>query len=117
MVERPSPEGGHLRVVVVGGGVVGLSCAYELERAGAEVTVVERGDRCGGATLSRERRLGSSVHLDPHARPGASAQALKMLFKHDGSPLHPSPRSDFLRWCWRFWRSSSRERPRRASRR
>ena len=77
-----------MRVVVVGGGVVGLSCAYELERAGAEVTVVEH-DRCGGATLSRERRLGSSVHLDPHARPGVTAQALKMLFKHDGSQNQP----------------------------
>jgi D-amino-acid dehydrogenase len=99
-----------LRVVVVGGGVVGLSCAYELERAGAEVTVVER-DRCGGATsLGNAGWVVPSISI-PMPAPGVTARALKMLFKHDGSlRLRPRLDPDFLRWCWRFWRSSSRER-------
>ena len=99
-----------MRVVVIGGGVVGLSCAYELERAGAEVTVVERA-RCGGATsLGNAGWVVPSISI-PMPAPGVTARALKMLFKHDGS-LRLRPRLDpnFLRWCWRFWRSSSRER-------
>jgi protoporphyrinogen/coproporphyrinogen III oxidase len=35
------------KVVVVGGGIAGLSCAYELRKGGAEVTVVEK-DKLGG---------------------------------------------------------------------
>jgi D-amino-acid dehydrogenase len=99
-----------LRVVVVGGGVVGLSCAYELERAGAEVTVVER-DRCGGATsLGNAGWVVPSISI-PMPAPGVTGRALKMLFKHDGSlRLRPRLDPDFLRWCWGFWRSSSRER-------
>jgi D-amino-acid dehydrogenase len=99
-----------LKVVVVGGGVVGLSCAYELERDGAEVTVVER-DRCGRATsLGNAGWVVPSISI-PMPAPGVTARTVKMLFKHDGSlRLRPRLDPDFLRWCWRFWRSSSRER-------
>jgi D-amino-acid dehydrogenase len=99
-----------LRVAVVGGGVVGLSCAYELMRAGADVTVVER-DRCGGATsLGNAGWVVPSLSI-PMPAPGITAQALKMIFESDG-PLRLRPRldPDFLRWCWRFWRNSTRER-------
>jgi len=37
-------------VVVVGGGVIGLSCAWRLAQRGAEVAVLERGEPGGGAT-------------------------------------------------------------------
>src|SRR5215212_2021348 len=37
-------------VVVVGGGVIGLSCAWRLARRGARVAVVERGEPGCGAT-------------------------------------------------------------------
>ena len=39
------------RVVVVGGGVIGLACAWELRRAGATVVVLERGAVGGGVSL------------------------------------------------------------------
>jgi len=99
-----------LRIVVVGGGVVGLCCAYELMRAGAEVIVVER-DGCGGATsLGNAGWVVPSLSA-PMPAPGITAQALKMIFKSDG-PLRLRPRldPDFLRWCWRFWRNSTQER-------
>jgi D-amino-acid dehydrogenase len=99
-----------LRVVVVGGGVVGLCCAYELMRAGADVTVVER-DHCGrAASLGNAGWVVPSLSA-PMPAPGVTAQALKMIFKSD-SPLRLRPRldPDFLRWCWRFWRNSSQVR-------
>jgi glycine oxidase len=37
-------------VVVVGGGVIGLSCAWRAARRGARVAVLERGEPSGGAT-------------------------------------------------------------------
>ncbi|HSS43429.1 MAG TPA: FAD-dependent oxidoreductase [Solirubrobacterales bacterium] len=37
-------------VVVVGGGVIGLSCAWRLAQRGARVVVLERGEPGGGAT-------------------------------------------------------------------
>ncbi len=39
-------------VVVLGGGLAGLSCAYELARAGVEVTVIEREPQVGGMAAS-----------------------------------------------------------------
>ena len=36
----------NMDILIVGGGVIGLSSALELARAGAKVTVVERG-QCG----------------------------------------------------------------------
>lgn len=41
------------KVVVIGAGFAGLSCAYELMMAGAEVQVLEARDRVGGRVFSR----------------------------------------------------------------
>ncbi len=40
------------RVAVLGGGLAGLACAYELARAGIEVTVIEREPHVGGMASS-----------------------------------------------------------------
>ena len=39
------------RVIVVGGGVIGVCCAYFLAKAGADVTLVERDEIGGGASF------------------------------------------------------------------
>ena len=98
-----------MRVVVVGGGVVGLCCAYELKRSGAEVTVVERDHSGRAASLGNAGWVVPSLST-PMAAPGITTQALKMIFNSDG-PLRLRPRldPDFLRWCWRFWRNSTQE--------
>src|SRR4051794_22881184 len=40
------------RVIVIGGGLAGLSCAYELSLQGVHVTVLEARSRLGGRVVS-----------------------------------------------------------------
>jgi monoamine oxidase len=47
-----APRSSSPRVVVIGAGFAGLAAAYELSRAGAEVTVLEARNRVGGRVLS-----------------------------------------------------------------
>jgi len=42
----------HTEVLIVGGGLAGLSAAFHLEAAGVEVTVIESSDRAGGRVAS-----------------------------------------------------------------
>lgn len=98
-----------MKVVVVGGGVVGLCCARELALGGAEVTVVER-DRCGGgSSLRNAGQIVPSLCI-PLAAPGYMKRALGYMLKPTG-PLRfrASVEPDFLRWLLRFARNSSEE--------
>ncbi len=89
-------------VVVVGGGAVGVCCAYFLWRDGHAVTLVERGDGSDGASHGNAGMLVPS-HVVPLAAPGVIGQGLRWLFKPD-SPLYIRPRLDgeLFRWLWRF---------------
>ena len=46
--ELPRGSGGGRKVVILGAGIAGLVSAYELRRAGWDVTVLEARDRVGG---------------------------------------------------------------------
>ena len=37
-------------VLIVGGGIAGILCAYLLDRAGADYTLIEADEICGGVT-------------------------------------------------------------------
>ena len=99
-----------MRIAVVGGGVVGLCCAYELQRSGAEVVVVER-DLCGGAASLGNAGWIVPSYSAPIPAPGVMRQAFRWILDRD-SPLRVRPRldPDFLRWSWQFWRDSTRQR-------
>ncbi|MFJ9896121.1 NAD(P)/FAD-dependent oxidoreductase [Streptomyces sp. NPDC091280] len=94
-------------VVVVGGGVVGLCTAYYLAEAGLEVEVVERRALGSGASRGNAGWICLS-HSTPVPAPGVVRYALRSLGRPD-SPLYlrPLPDPAFVRWLWRFWRSST----------
>ncbi|TPW18826.1 MAG: oxygen-dependent protoporphyrinogen oxidase, partial [Elusimicrobia bacterium] len=52
------------RTVVVGGGIAGLACAYDLAKAGREVVLLEAAPRLGGKILS-ERAGGHVFEAGP----------------------------------------------------
>ena len=96
------------RVVIVGGGVVGLFCAWYARRAGFAVTLVERGDpEHDCCSLGNAGQIVPS-HFQPLAAPGMTAMALRSLFTPE-SPVRMDPRFDlrFFRWGLDFIRSAS----------
>ncbi|WP_328345522.1 NAD(P)/FAD-dependent oxidoreductase [Streptomyces violaceus] len=94
-------------VVVVGGGVVGLCTAYHLAAAGLQVEVVERRQLGSGVSRGNAGWVCLS-HSTPVPAPGVVRYALRSLGRPD-SPLYlrPLPDPAFVRWLWRFWRSST----------
>lgn len=73
------------RVVVIGGGVVGLSCAYYLLKDGHTVTVIDRDGCTRGASWGNAGMIVPS-HFEPMANPAMLALGLKMFAKR-GAPL------------------------------
>ncbi|MFD3376900.1 NAD(P)/FAD-dependent oxidoreductase [Streptomyces sp. NPDC058697] len=100
------PVGDH-PVVVVGGGVVGLCTAYYLAVAGVSVEVVERRGLGSGVSRGNAGWVCLS-HSTPVPAPGVLRYAMRSLGRPD-SPLYlrPLPDPAFVRWLWRFWRSST----------
>jgi len=99
-----------LKVVVVGGGVIGLACAWFLREGGAEVVVLER-DGAGMAASRGNAGWITPGLSNPLPSPGVTLQALRWMLRSD-SPFLLRPRldPDFAAWLWRFWRSSARPR-------
>lgn len=101
-----APDRADPDVLVVGAGIVGLFCAYFLRRAGASVTVVERGTVGGPQSCSYGNTgfVGTQGSV-PLAEPGVPAQGLRWLLNPQ-SPFYIKPRLDaeLLRWLWCFWR-------------
>jgi len=78
-------------VVVIGGGLVGLSCAWFLAEAGVEVAVLERG-RVGGGASRGNAGLVCPALADPLPAPGLVRHGLAGLLRPD-SPLYVDPRA------------------------
>jgi D-amino-acid dehydrogenase len=91
------------KVVVVGGGVIGVSCAYYLARRGADVTVLER-ERVGAGASEGNAGTVSPGH-PPLNKPGRVARALRQMLDPT-SPLYirPSWNPDLWRWLMGFAR-------------
>jgi monoamine oxidase len=55
------------RVLVVGAGIAGLSCAWELVRRGHDVTVLEASNRTGGHVFTYRTGLADGLYVDAGA--------------------------------------------------
>ncbi|MET0551924.1 MAG: FAD-dependent oxidoreductase [Vicinamibacteria bacterium] len=95
------------RVLIVGGGVVGLSAAYHCARRGLRVTVVERGAPDDSSCSFGNAGMVVPSHVVPMAAPGMMAAGLRYLLDAE-SPFYvrPRPSLDLLLWGFRFWRAA-----------
>jgi D-amino-acid dehydrogenase len=87
------------QVIVIGGGVVGLTSAWWLLEAGYRVTLLERAPGVGtGTSYSNGGQL-SYRYVSPLADAGVPLKALKWLFQEHG-PLRFRPQFDAHQWRW-----------------
>lgn len=95
------------KVVVIGGGIIGLCSAYYLQKEGHQVTIIDKSSMDAGASYVNAGYLTPS-HIIPLASPGMISKGLKYMF-NSASPFYMKPRLDydFLKWAWAFKKSST----------
>lgn len=89
------------RVLIVGGGVIGVCCAYALVRRGLEVILLERDEIGRGASYGNAGTI--ACGHPPMNKPGRVTGALRHMLDPT-TPLYIAPRWDpgLARWLWRF---------------
>jgi D-amino-acid dehydrogenase len=92
-------------VAVVGGGAIGVCCAYELAQRGASVVLYERSDQLGAGCSAANAGLVCPSHSTPIANPASLRSGLRWLWKRD-SPFYLRPRPAVLPWLVRFARAA-----------
>lgn len=88
-----------MKVVVLGGGVIGVSTAWALLRQGADVTLVERQPDVAQETSFANAGQVSPGYSTPWAAPGIPLKALKWLFQTH-APLAFRPDGSLFQWRW-----------------
>jgi len=88
-------------IVIVGGGAIGVSAAYELALRGARVTLLERGEALASGCSAGNAGLICPSHTMPLATPAALRQGLRSLLR-PGTPFSVRPRPTGLPWLARF---------------
>lgn len=87
------------QVVVIGGGVVGLTSAWWLLEAGYRVTLLERAPTVASAASYRNGGQLSYRYVSPLADVGVPKKAFEWLLQRDG-PLRFRPEADYRQWRW-----------------
>ena len=90
------------RVVVIGGGVIGLFSAWFLKKNGAEVTVVDRGNFTDGCSYQNAGLIVPS-HVIPLASPGMLKKGIKNFFNPSSTVgFRLALQKDLIRWYLKF---------------
>ena len=96
-----------MKVTIIGGGIIGLCCAYYLRKEGSAVRVIDQGNITEGCSFGNMGYVSPS-HFIPLASPGIISQGLKWMLS-SSSPFYIKPRInwDLIRWGFTFWKNSS----------
>ncbi|MFF0269184.1 NAD(P)/FAD-dependent oxidoreductase [Kribbella sp. NPDC004536] len=99
-----------MRVIVIGGGVIGLWSAVGLAEAGADVTVLDAGPQAGFASPAAAGWVVPALSA-PLSGPGVLLHSARQAL-HREAPFSVAPRltSTLLRWIVGFVRSGSAQR-------
>ena len=96
--ELPPGSGNGRSVVVLGAGIAGLVAAYELRRAGYDVTVLEARDRVGGRVWT----IRGNDRIEQRGRPLQRAEFDEGLYFNAGAARIPSSHRLILDYARRF---------------
>jgi D-amino-acid dehydrogenase len=88
-----------VKIIVLGGGVVGVTGAWYLAAAGHEVMLIERREAPGLETSFANGGQIAAGHAQPWAKPAAVPQILRWLGRED-APLLFRPRASWSQWEW-----------------
>jgi len=88
-----------MKIVVLGSGVIGVTTAFYLARAGHSVTVLDRQPGPGMETSFANAGEVSPGYSSPWAGPGVPFKAIKWLAMKHG-PLVVRPKPDLAMWIW-----------------
>ena len=96
-----------MKVVIIGGGIIGLSSAYYLVQEGCDVTIVDKTDLSDSCSYGN---LGMIVpsHFVPLAAPGIVAQGIRWMF-NSKSPFYVKPTlsGQLINWGLKFIKSAN----------
>jgi len=88
-----------MRVIVLGAGIIGSASAWYLNKAGHDVTVIDRQPGAAQETSFANGCQISVSHAEPWANPSAPFKILKWLGQED-APLLYRFRAEWLQWRW-----------------
>ncbi len=96
-------------VLIIGGGIVGLTSAYYLAKEGWKVNLVDKDDFSDNCSYGNAGMIVPS-HFTPLAAPGMVAQGIKWMF-NSRSPFYVKPTLSFsfLSWGLKFLRHANKE--------
>jgi D-amino-acid dehydrogenase len=96
-----------MKAVVIGGGIIGLSSAYYLQKSGWEVTVLDKTDLSDSCSYGN---LGMIVpsHFVPLAAPGMLSQGIRWML-NSKSPFYVKPAlsPNLISWGLKFIKSAT----------
>jgi D-amino-acid dehydrogenase len=100
-----------MKITVLGAGVVGVTTAYQLAKAGHSVTVIDRQSGPALETSFANAGEASFGYCGPWAAPGVPQKALKWLFmEHAPLILRPKPDATMITWLLKMLANCSAER-------
>ena len=96
------------KLVIIGGGIIGLSTAYYALKEGFEVTVIDRSGPTDGSCSSANAGMIVPSHFTPLAAPGVIRKGLRWILDKE-SPFYVRPRLSLqlARWGWLFCQHSN----------
>ncbi|MBO9674316.1 MAG: FAD-dependent oxidoreductase [Sphingobacteriaceae bacterium] len=95
------------KVLIIGGGIVGLTSAYYLQKRGYEVTVLDKGDITDNCSFGNAGMIVPS-HFVPLAAPGMIKQGIRWMFDSK-SPFYvrPSLNGNLINWGLKFMKHAT----------
>ena len=101
-------------ILIIGGGIVGISAAYFLSQRGIKVTLIEKGEICSGSSYGNAGLVCPGFST-PIPAPGILTQGLKWMLNPE-SPFYIKPRLDpaLASWLWHFQAHSNKKAVERA---